>query len=105
MSKPISDNSHVDACGYQLDSNAMSKRVGPHTFRHSVGVQLVAAGVDVTVIRNWLGHARLDTTNLYARANLETKRKALEQVGPATKPSKPPRWKHDPELLTWLESR
>jgi hypothetical protein len=32
MSKPISDNSHVDACGYQLDSNAMSKRVGPHPF-------------------------------------------------------------------------
>ena len=79
-------------------------RVGPHTFRHSVGVQLVAAGVDATVIRNWLGHTRLDTTNLYARANLETKRKALEQVDPATKPSKPPRRKHDPELLTWLES-
>ena len=45
----------------------------PHTWRHSVGVQLVAAGVDVTVIRNWLGDARLDTTNHYARANLETK--------------------------------
>jgi hypothetical protein len=30
----------------------------------------------VTVIRSWLGHARLDTTNHYARANLETKRKA-----------------------------
>jgi hypothetical protein len=58
----------------------------------------------VTVIRNWLGHARLDTTNLYARANLETKRKALEQVDPATKPAKPPRWKQDPELLTWLDS-
>ena len=80
------------------------KRVGPHTFRHSVGVQLVAAGVDVTVIRNWLGHARLDTTNLYARANLETKRKALEQVDPATKPSKPPRWKRDPDLMAWLDS-
>jgi hypothetical protein len=42
----------------------------------------------VTVIRNWLGHARLDTTNHYARANLETKRKALEQVDPSTKPGK-----------------
>jgi site-specific recombinase XerD len=80
------------------------KRVGPHTFRHSVGVQLVAAGVDVTVIRNWLGHARLDTTNLYARANLETKRKALEQVDATTKPSKPPRWKQEPDLLAWLNS-
>src|SRR5438128_6180858 len=32
MSKPISDNSHIDACGNQLDSNAMSKRVRTHAF-------------------------------------------------------------------------
>ena len=81
-----------------------TKRVTPHTWRHSVGVQLVAAGVDVTVIRNWLGHARLDTTNHYARANLETKRKALEQVDPTTKPGKPPRWRRNPDLLSWLDS-
>jgi site-specific recombinase XerD len=81
-----------------------AKRVTPHTWRHSVGVQLVAAGVDVTVIRNWLGHARLDTTNHYARANLETKRKALEQVDPSTKPIRPAQWKRNPELLTWLDS-
>ena len=81
-----------------------TKSITPHTWRHSVGVQLVAAGVDVTVIRNWLGHARLDTTNQYARANVETKRKALEQVDPATKPGRPPRWKRDPELLNWLDS-
>jgi site-specific recombinase XerD len=80
------------------------KRVSPHTFRHSVGVQLVAADVDVTVIRNWLGHARLDTTNIYARANLATKRKALEKVDAKTKPSRPPRWKQDPDLLAWLDS-
>jgi site-specific recombinase XerD len=88
----------------QVAPSLARKRVGPHTFRHSVGVQLVAAGVDVTVIRNWLGHARLDTTNLYARANVETKRKALDQVDPVTKPSKPPRWKQDPDLLKWLDS-
>jgi len=81
-----------------------TKRITPHTWRHSVGVQLVAAGVDVTVIRNWFGHARLDTTNHYARANLETKRKALDQVDPATRPGRPPRWKRDPDLLTWLDS-
>ena len=94
---------YVQAAAQEAPSLA-KKRVGPHTFRHSVGVQLVAAGVDTTVIRNWFGHARLDTTDLYARANLETKRKALDQVDAATKPSKPPRWKHDPELLKWLDS-
>jgi site-specific recombinase XerD len=94
---------YVQAAGRKMPSLA-TKRVTPHTWRHSVGVQLVAAGVDVTVIRNWLGHARLDTTNHYARANLETKRKALEQVDPSTKPGKPVRWKRNPELLTWLDS-
>ena len=80
------------------------KRVTPHTFRHSMGVAMVAAGVDVTVIRSWLGHVSLDTTNHYARANLETKRQALQQVDTSTRPAKPPRWKWDPDLLTWLNS-
>jgi site-specific recombinase XerD len=81
-----------------------SKRVTPHVFRHATAVALVDAGVDLTVIRSWLGHASLDTTNIYARANLETKRRALEQVDPSSKPAKPARWKRDADLLAWLES-
>ena len=96
-------NQYVQAAAQQVPSLAR-KRVTPHTFRHSVGVQMVASGIDATVIRDWLGHARLDTTNHYARANLETKRKALEQIDPSTKPGKPPRWKRNPELLAWLDS-
>jgi site-specific recombinase XerD len=80
------------------------KRITPHVFRHTTAVHLVAAGVDVTVIRSWLGHAHLDTTNHYAQANLETKRKALEQVDPSLRSSKPPRWKRDADLLAWLDS-
>lgn len=82
----------------------IGKRVSPHTFRHSTAVSLVTAGVDVTVIRDWLGHASLDTTNHYARANVETKRKALEKVDSASRPGKPPRWKRNPELMAWLDS-
>jgi len=80
------------------------KRVTPHLFRHTTAVHLVAAGVDVTVIRSWLGHADLETTNHYAQANLETKRKALEQADPTLRPAKPPRWKRDADLLAWLDS-
>jgi site-specific recombinase XerD len=80
------------------------KRITPHVFRHTTAVHLVAAGVDVTVIRSWLGHAHLDTTNHYAQANLETKRKALEQVDPSLRSGKPPRWKRDVDLLAWLDS-
>jgi len=94
---------YVQAAARQVPS-LTKKRVTPHTWRHSLGVQLVAAGVDITVIRNWLGHVRLDTTYHYARANIETKRKALEQVDNSTKPIKPPRWKQDPKLIEWLDS-
>jgi site-specific recombinase XerD len=80
------------------------KHVTPHTFRHTAAVHLVAAGVDVTVIRSWLGHVHLDTTFLYAQANVETKRKALDQVDGAARPARPPRWKRDPALLAWLDS-
>jgi hypothetical protein len=51
-----------------------------------------------------MGHANLDTTSLYARANLETKRKALEQVESKSRPSGPPKWKRDESILSWLES-
>ncbi|MHB8348628.1 MAG: tyrosine-type recombinase/integrase [Acidiferrobacterales bacterium] len=94
---------YVRAAAQQVPSLA-TKRVTLHTFRHTAGVQLVAAGVDVTVIRSLLGHSQLDTTNHYARANLETKRKALEQIDPSSRPGKPPRWKRNPELLAWLDS-
>jgi site-specific recombinase XerD len=80
------------------------KDISPHSFRHSAGVMLVSAGTDVTIIRSFLGHEKLDTTNIYARANLETKRKALDRVAATARPGKPPRWKRDPELLTWLDS-
>jgi len=80
------------------------KWVTPHIFRHSTAVHLLASGVDVTVIRSWLGHAHLDTTNHYAQASLEMKRKALEQVDPKLRPGKPPRWKRDADLMAWLDS-
>ena len=80
------------------------KRITPHIFRHTAGVQLVAAGVDVTVIRSLFGHSRLETTSHYARANLDTKRRALELVDPSARPGKPPRWKRNPELMAWLDS-
>ena len=94
---------YVAAAAKEMPSLA-AKRVSPHTFRHSTAVSLVAAGVDVTVIRSWLGHANLDTTNHYARANVETKRKALEAVAQSARPGKPPRWKRDADLLAWLDS-
>jgi len=93
---------YVQAAAKQRPTLA-GKRVTPHTFRHSTAVALVAAGVDVTVIRSWLGHVHLDTTNRYAQANLETKRKALERITDG-RPDEPARWKDSYGLLDWLDT-
>jgi len=80
------------------------KDISPHTFRHSAAVALIAAGVDIAVIRSWLGHASLDTTAHYAQANLETKRSALERVRPPAQRGRTPRWRQRQDVLAWLDS-
>ena len=53
----------------------VGKRVSPHVIRHTTATHLLRAGVDLNTIRAWLGHAKLDTTNVYAEIDLETKAK------------------------------
>jgi integrase len=50
--------------------------------RHSTAVALLKAGVDFATISQWLGHAGLNTTMRYARADLDLKRQAIAQVFP-----------------------
>ena len=88
----------------ELISELLRRRPRRPDVRHTTAVHLISAGVDVTVIRSWLGHASLDTTYHYAQASLETKRKALEKVDSKLHSTKPPRWKRDADLLAWLDS-
>jgi integrase/recombinase XerD len=57
-----------------------TKRVSPHTIRHTTAVHLLRAGVDINTIRAWLGHVSLDTTHIYAEVDMEMKAKALACV-------------------------
>ena len=88
----------------QRTPSLAKKDISPHTFRHSAAVALLAAGVDIAVIRSWLGHASIDTTAHYAQANLATKRTALAQVAPPTKGVREPRWWKNEDVLSWLDS-
>ena len=58
------------------------KRIHPHALRHTTAIYLLKAGVDFATISQWLGHASLNTTMRYARADLDLKRQALSQVFP-----------------------
>jgi site-specific recombinase XerD len=82
------------------------RRVTPHLLRHSCAVALLQSGVDITVIRDYLGHASIATTNRYVATNLQMKRDALEQfwarsgLSPAgTRP-----WTPKPDVLAYLAS-
>jgi site-specific recombinase XerD len=55
-------------------------RVSPHTIRHTTAMHLLQAGVDLSVIAMWLGHESIQTTHQYLNADLDAKRRALDQL-------------------------
>jgi site-specific recombinase XerD len=76
--------------------------VSPHTLRHSKAMHLYEAGVPLPYIRDILGHVDLSTTEIYARASTEAKRKALEAAYTDTTSDDLSEWNQDPGLLDWL---
>ena len=77
-------------------------RLSPHTLRHSRAMHLYEAGVPLPYIRDILGHVDLSTTEIYARASTEAKRKALEAVYADVVTADLPEWNQNPDLLDWL---
>lgn len=82
-----------------------TKRLHPHSLRHSTAVHLLKSGVDLTTIAHWLGHASVNTTNRYVTVDLDLKRKALDRAAPLgpSRSSRAP-WRHDTSVLEWLEA-
>lgn len=82
------------------------RRVTPHVLRHSCAVALLQAGVDVTVIRDYLGHVSIATTSRYLATNLQMKRDVLaafwKRAGLDRKGDRS--WRASPKLLAFLES-
>ena len=64
------------------------ENVHPHLFRHSWAMALYQNGVELTLISQWLGHAQFETTLIYAHADTEIKRKAIEKAIPESDPLK-----------------
>lgn len=77
--------------------------ISPHCLRHSKAMHLLQNGVNLVYIRDLLGHADLRTTEIYARAETEAKRKALNEASPIKSEMAFPSWTEDDSLLSWLQ--
>ena len=86
---------------------AMFREAGVPVYDADAAVHLLEAGVEVNVIRGWLGHADLSTTNRYAEINTRTKLAALRAVEPpGTSAGSRTKliWRSDESILNWLAS-
>ena len=82
-----------------------TKRLHPHSMRHSTAIHLLKSGVDLASIANWLGHVSVNTTNKYATADFEMKQEAIKKVAqPSIQPTSNRSWQSDHDVLRWLES-
>ena len=82
-----------------------TSKIHPHVFRHSRAVHWLEAGLDLQHIKHLLGHADLKTTEVYARINVEMKRKMLENLHcESPVPScEDTSWTADHNLMVWLK--
>lgn len=83
-------------------SDKVPEKVRCHMLRHSKAVHLLQAGVNLIYIRDFLGHSDIKTTEIYARADAELKRKALENAYPDLVDSNLPDWNENSDLMEWL---
>lgn len=77
-----------------------AKHVTMHTLRHTTAMNLLAAGVDVSVIALWLGHADTHSTDAYLHADMAIKQAAIDRTRPPDVP--PGTYRPEPDILTWL---
>lgn len=82
------------------------RKISPHVLRHSCAVALLQAGVDLTVIRDYLGHASVATTGRYVATNIEMKREVLQafwqRAGLSARGEQ--RWRPAPGVIGFLAS-
>jgi site-specific recombinase XerD len=78
------------------------KKVTLHGLRHTAAMRLLRAGIDTSVIALWLGHEKVETTQIYIRADLSIKERALARTAPAG--TRPGRYQPADSLVAFLEA-
>lgn len=80
-----------------------TKKVTPHSFRHTCAMDLLRNGLDVAVLAMWLGHENLESVNAYIHADPTIKQRALDRLSPLNPAAESGRYKPSDQLLAFLE--
>ena len=88
----------------RLKRATLPRKITPHTLRHTKAMHLLQSGNPAVVIRDFLGHSDIQSTQIYAKADLDMKRRALEKANQIPANKQIPSWKKDPDLIEWLGS-
>jgi len=107
LDHPLFFNNHGDrftrpGITYILQKYYGDSKITPHILRHTKAMHLLQAGVNIVYIRDILGHVDLKTTEVYARADTEMKREAMQSVYQDLLPKATPNWNSDASLMQWL---
>ena len=89
---------------YMSEIGAVETQITPHIIRHSKAMHLLRANVDRNYIRDFLGHVNTSTTEVYAKADAEMKRKALEKAQFDVPLENQTTWQKNENLMSWLQS-
>jgi site-specific recombinase XerD len=82
-----------------------SKKISPHSVRHTTAMHLLQSGNDLSIVKDWMGHADMNTTHAYVEIDIKMKRKALEASQPPqvqAPKKKRAKWLK-PGILKWLD--
>jgi site-specific recombinase XerD len=84
--------------------SSLPARISPHVLRHTKAMHLLQSGNPMPAIQAILGHADIKTCGIYANADVEMKRQALEKAAPLAPAAALPSWRSNQRLMDWLRS-
>jgi len=100
VSNLVSKYSDIARC----NDKSIPDKVTPHTFRHTKAMHMCQAGIDIIYIRDILGHKKIETTEIYAKINVERIRDALENAYPELNNDIADDWNDDGDLMEQLKA-
>lgn len=82
--------------------NSIPMHISPHVLRHTKAMHIYEANNNLIYVRDFLGHADIKTTGIYAESSLSMKRKALEQISDSPELDIPS-WQQSKDMMSWLK--